>query len=184
MIWRGALLFIPLLLGFLATLQFNEFEPGPEILRTANQPDYVLHGAEISAMNEHGEQQYLLKTPYVAHYLGDNRAQVTTPILWYYRDQEGPIRLEAEQADIIDNGDIIHLKGKVRVRRPASEASEALEVNTSEVWVDMEEKTATTTKSVVATSTRYSVQGLGASLSLESDVYQIHSQAESLYEPL
>ena len=183
MSWLRPVLLIVLAAGAAIVLWFR-IESGIRSLpKTAAIPDYELENADISTFDEAGMIRYRLQSPYVAQYLSTDTARLKTPTLWYYREARAPIRIDATQGEVTQHGEQVVLHGQVRLERPATPESTAMELRTSEVHISVPDKLAITANRATARGEGYEASGVGASLDLEQGLYRIHSQAMSVHEP-
>lgn len=181
--WRWSLSAVALVLAGVATLWLlpqPKIEPPPV---KSGVPDYELEEAQIDHMDEHGNLTYRLKSPYVAEYLEPDVARFRTPTLWVYREPgRSPTRIDAEQGELHHRDSLVDLHGRVLLDRPADALQGALNVDTSEVTIKMNDKTATTGKPAAARGDHFSANGVGASMDLRTGDYRIDSQAVGVYE--
>ena len=165
------------------SLWLGNRDPRPPTVAISDRiPDYELEDAEIDTMDESGRIRHRLSSPYIAQYIDSDLARLKTPTMWYYRPGRAPIRIDAEQGDVLQKGDIVYLHGKVKMTRPSDEEQSALTVETSEVVVRMKTKTAWTYKRAIAHGDRYTTTGVGASMDLDQGLYFVHSEAMTVYE--
>jgi len=126
---------------------------------------------------------YRIKAPMMAHFGDDNSIKVESPDMLFYRDDAPPLEVRSEHAWLLSGGEEIMLLGSVSIVRPEIEQTSTLTIQTRNLRVFPEKKSADTDETVLAFNDIYRIQGLGGSIDLGSGYFKIHQQARGVYVP-
>lgn len=146
-------------------------------------PDYTYEGILLTSINPKGKMTYRIKAPKMAHYGDDNSIKIESPDMLFYRDDAPPIKVRSEYAWLLSGGEEIMLLGAVSIVRSEIEPTTTLTIETRNLRLLPEKKSADTDEAVLAYNEVYRIQGLGGSINLGSGYFKIHEQARGVYEP-
>ena len=78
-----------------------------------HEPDYFLKNFTATTMDDFGNPAYKIKAQRLEHYPDDNSMQLQKPLFAFYNNNKKAWTAQSNEAVIIDNSNIIHLKGNV-----------------------------------------------------------------------
>ncbi len=151
--------------------------------KQAHRADHILSDLSITIMNEAGKPYYRLNTPNMRHYMDDDTTEMQTPELYFYREDAAPIQAQSELGRITAKGEQVHLLGDVVINQLPDETHSAVKVNTRDLIVLPQAKTAHSDHDITAIADIYSVNGHGLSIDFKSGLMQIKSKTRAMYEP-
>jgi len=110
--------------------------------------DYSMSDFEITAMDEKGRPKHRLKGTSMLHYAETDYAELVQPHLDIYRDDAGPMSLDAELAMVYQGGESVLLKGDVKILRQDQSKQNDMQVQTRDVWFYADKESAETSELV------------------------------------
>jgi LPS export ABC transporter protein LptC len=133
--------FLLLIIGMMVAVGVGWFiDNQPELdsentLQVPDNIDYYLARINYRAYDAQGQTSYHLKSPYLEHYIREDRSQFTQPDLHYYKDAT-PWHITAEKGSLQHQTELFRLQEAVKMRRidelaPLLLASELLEFDPS-----------------------------------------------------
>lgn len=143
----------PLFLGLLAALSWWLYKEtsGEKVLSqvaSENAADAFVEQMIIDTINEQGTLEYRLSADH-ADYFADSRAELRNPSLVIMREQGQPWHLNADRAQITDQGNLIELFDAVEIRRNPEPGQNAIHARTSHLLIRPDAQTAETGARVV-----------------------------------
>jgi lipopolysaccharide export system protein LptC len=124
--------------------------------------DYYSRGLKRMVMDVNGTPKELLVTEELVHYEGDDRSELTRPIMTMYTKEGPPWVIHAEAATMPGKGDVIYLNGEVLVLRDANSAGRTMRIETSNVRVQPDNNYAETDENIRVISPPDYMTGRGA----------------------
>lgn len=110
--------------------------------------DYSLTDFEITAMDENGRPKHRLQGDSMMHFAETDYAELVQPHLEVYRDEGGPMSLDAELAKVYQGGESVLLQGDVKILRHNQAKQSDMEVLTRDVWFYADKEVAETSELV------------------------------------
>ncbi|MBL1292516.1 MAG: LPS export ABC transporter periplasmic protein LptC [Thiotrichales bacterium] len=147
---RGnVLIFIVVLLLALASLWLRgqARDPAPVIVKAVvvpHIPDFTIEEFDAVAMDVNGQLRQSMSAPKLLHYADDQTATVDKPHLVIYNAETPPWQVDAERGWLSADGNTLQLLDKVVAVRERNDAYEGINIDTSNVDVDLLTDTAVT----------------------------------------
>lgn len=110
--------------------------------------DYSLSDFEITAMDENGRPRHRLQGTSMMHFVETDYAELVQPHLEIYRDEGGPMLLDAELALVYRGGESVLLQGDVKILRRNQDNQPDMQVQTRDVWFYADREIAETSEVV------------------------------------
>ncbi len=147
---RTLTLWVVLLLTVLGLWMQQQEDQGVRQLQDDAAPvmDYSMSDFEITAMDEKGRPKHRLRGASMLHYAETDYAELVQPHLEIYRDDAGPMTLDAELAMVYQGGESVLLQGDVKILRQNQARQNDMQVQTRDVWFYADKEIAETTELV------------------------------------
>ncbi len=147
---RTLTLWVVLLLTVLGLWLQQQEDQGVRQLQDDAAPvmDYSMSDFEITAMDEKGRPKHRLQGVSMLHYAETDYAELVQPHLEIYRDDAGPMTLDAELAMVYQGGESVLLQGDVKILRQNQARQNDMQVQTRDVWFYADKEIAETTELV------------------------------------
>ena len=120
--------------------------------QTGRAPDYYLETLEFTTMGPQGRPERRLRAERMVHYADDDSTELTAPRLTVYDDPGPPWEIEADKGRVSGDGELVVLRGEVRIEREAAEGVRPVQIATRELRVRPEASFAETDQAVDAHS--------------------------------
>ncbi len=85
-------------------------------LQVPDNIDYYLSAVKYRSLDELGKTRYQLQSPYLEHYIREDRSLITHPDIHYFIDT-GPWHIRAQQGELLHKTDQITLTEQVSLQR-------------------------------------------------------------------
>lgn len=139
--------------------QQAEFDKKPAQL--SHKIDYFLKGAESVDMTTTGEPKQRFAADYIEHFIDDDTTEVIKPMLTMYSPTKPNIYLTSETAQVSSDAELISLNGAVHIQRDSQDNVAPIDVDTSNLRVQLPKDYAETDEFVTINSGFSSIQGNG-----------------------
>ncbi len=137
---------LPLLLLVLAALSaWLKWQSSPSPVPTAageSGPDYYLKNFTITATGADGAPRHLIEADYMEYLSGQETLQFIAPRLLFQEREESSWSVTARRASVSDRGKRILMQGDVTIRRRGTAANGNLEMETADLLVLPDRKSA------------------------------------------
>lgn len=174
-----------LLIALSAWLQ-ERTPPPPTETGRGDTPDYTLSQAAITLHDAAGRPHAVLFAAEMAHYTADDLTQLEQPVL-SLDDAQGPLwTVTADHGRLLANGTVVELDGAVRLDGAPRSGRGALRIDTRDLRVDMQRRTAETAAPVTMTRPGLQLTALGMQARLVAGNTIIHllHDVEGRHAPL
>ena len=181
--------FISLLLVLtlaLFSLWFQDLFKAPDIIskpKQAHFPDYFMEDFSITSMNPQGHPAYILTAQRMDHFADDDSAELQRPVFEFRGDRDH-WKISAQRASITAERDVIHFYDDVQLVRSQSAQDKPMQIETSYLKIDTEQKVAETDRPAQLTSGGLELNTLGMMLDNNSGVLKLNAQVRGRYAPM
>jgi lipopolysaccharide export system protein LptC len=124
-------------------------------------PDYWLEGLSFTTMGPDGLPTRRLGAERMIHYADDDSTELIEPVLSVFEGQRPPWNIRSESGWVSGDGELVLLRGEVRIERSEGEGVRPVEVLTRDLRVQPEQGYAETDRAVSAHSRRDWMQAQG-----------------------
>ena len=143
--------------------------------------DYFLKNFNATIMDKKGKPHYKLKGELLEHYPDDDSIDITQPKLELFRLKLPPWTLDATQARILNKGNLIHLNGKVKMKRTASKYETEIQLHTSNLTIKTDLDYAETNDAVDIKTEDHHLKATGMRVYLADGRLELLSDVKGLY---
>lgn len=154
---------------------------GPAVASAGGRPDYVLHDFELVALDDEGRESFTLHSPSMLRDPGERSMSMATPVFLLPDGEDRYWRVDARTGWISPDGDLLRLRGQVRVSAPPGGRPVSLRSESMDVYPDRH--LASSAASVTVTEPGLTMRGLGFRAELDAKRFTILSQASTRYVP-
>ena len=182
---------VPLLLFAVLSRNWVEEKPDgvnlePTIDMAASQADYYLEAFETRKLNANGQPEYVVTGDALSHYPEDDRSVIVKPKLVMYRDQH-IWTMDAPEGVLTPDPEIFRFSGDVSMLREATvpdntQQTDAIRLETRDVWVRTEENRLHTDQPVTVTSERWKLRSIGLESDIDAGILTLLSNVTARYE--
>jgi len=141
--------------------------------------DYRLIDFDLIALDQSGQALFKLRSSLLETAADSGDASVTAPVLDLYSVQSGGWNLVSETANISADGDLILLNGETTM---VSHEQPGIHIETRDVMVKPEPRTAQSSSAVVITNPRQQIQGIGFNAWLSEQKFEILSDVDGRFD--
>lgn len=145
------------------------------------RPDLVAYNVEQLRFNKDGQKHYLLKARQVQQFLDSDDNKILQPDLLLFRDQLPAWKTTADEGNADQQGDIIHLRGNVRIEQQGTPKPATLE--TTSLALSATRSQASTDDPVVIRQPGVLIKAVGLEADLTDNHLILKHQVNSRYEP-
>lgn len=110
--------------------------------------DYYIRGLDVTRMTPNGTPAHRLRAEQVRHFTDDDTTQMARPHLTVYQDQAPPWEVDAENALVSADGDLVLLSGDVLIERAGGSDNRPMRIVTRNLRVQPHEDYAETDEKV------------------------------------
>jgi len=113
---------ILLILGVVVAIGIGWFfDTQPAITKTSelevpDNIDYYLTGAKFKAFDSNGQPHYELKSPYLEHFIREDRSDLNKPEIHYFKDNQS-WHILAQQGSLYHPTELLKLSQQVKMQR-------------------------------------------------------------------
>ncbi len=158
-----------------------EVQPFDLVKPTPHDMDYFLTNFNATIMNKEGKPHYILNGTRLEHFPDDGSIDITLPDIKLFREKLSPWYLKAKQARILKKGTLIHLNGKVSMRRPGNKNEPELKLDTSNLTIKADLDYAETRDAVFIQTEKHRLKAIGMRVYLADGRLELLSNVEGFY---
>jgi len=144
--------------------------------------DYYLEEFSTVIMDETGSPYYRLSSPHLDHYPVNQITKIRKPKLLIYNTKEYPWKLNANNARISNQGNLIYFNGDVKLDKSSANINENIVIIADELSVFIKEQFAESKSRVTIIQGNNSVQANGMELDLKKHSLELFSEVNGIYE--
>lgn len=159
-----------------------EVQPFSLIKPPRHDMDYFLTRFNATVMNKDGKPHYILSGSRLEHFPDDSSIDITQPDIKLFRDKLSPWYVKAEQARILKKGTLIHLNGKVSMRRPRSKHEPEIKLDTRDLTIKTDQDYAETQQTVFIQTDKHRLKAVGMRVYLADGRLELLSDVEGSYD--
>ena len=148
----------------------------------AERPDYFMETFTLNATGDDGVRRYRLESPRMEQFTGEDIWLLERPEITYFVDSGAPWQLRAEHGRAWNNVEDVHLQGEVTIRRSRSDDNLPANVDTSEVFLQPEQRYAETDEHTVYWREDARLEGIGLRAWLDREYLELLSDVRGRYE--
>lgn len=179
-----ALLLI-ILLAVVSGWIFDSIEKSPILTKekVRHDPDYFLKNFTSTTMDDTGKPAYQVKAHHLEHYPDDDSMKLQQPLFSFYKDKTKIWTAQANEALVLNNSEIIHLKGDVVLRKVLNPAenSEPLFLTTEQLTIEPERNIAHTKSKIKLNKGKSYIQAEGMRADMKNNKIEFLSNTRSHY---
>lgn len=183
MISRLYLIFLLILLMVLALLMFglnNVIAPRmiPQNNSLFNQPDYIIENLSGIQKNHEEAVAHVFSAKKMLHYLDEEITYLEQPYFISNEPGKPVMRIKAGRAELLENGENIHLTDNVSVLRGVEHEEDKITLTTSYLHLIPNNNLAKTHKSVAITTKNATMDAVGLELNNQTGVLKLLSRVK------
>lgn len=142
--------------------------------------DYVLRDFELQVYDENGNVSLNLKAPVLSNNPLLKMGRIENPILTIHQ-QDITWNLTADSATITADKEHLELMGNVYIHRLELPGNQSVELNTSELKIEVTPQTASTVAPVSLFDGINHIEAVGMDLDMKSDTFKFKQQVKAIY---
>ena len=151
-----------------------------EELQIPDNIDYYLSQVDYRAMNDQGQLNYRLQTPYLEHYIREDSSHIQQP-RFQILGQPSQWDIRAEQAILQHREERFELKHQVELRRQSG--SEALQLDTALMILLARDKIVDIPQALTLKTPTLDLQADSALIHINNELYQF-TGVKATYQPV
>ena len=128
---------------------------------TPHVPNYFVRNLSLTSMSMDGLPARHVESSYVVQYLDDETTEMTAPKYNFYRPDQPPWHVQAENGWLSSDGELALLSGRVTILRPASNGTAPFKMVTSDLRIQPENNYLETDNAVTANSGKDKIDAVG-----------------------
>jgi lipopolysaccharide export system protein LptC len=136
-------------------------EPHERRPRPPHTPDYWLQDLSARTTDETGQVRRHLEAESLRHYPDDDSTELTAPELVLFEPSRPPWRIRSAEGWVSPDGELVLLRGDVRIDREAAEGVPPVHLETRDLRVQPKAEYAETDAPVTARSGPHRVEAVG-----------------------
>lgn len=178
---RGGIIVLVLLtsISFWATREQQDDDPGP-VTGLDPKLNYVLRDFELQVYDINGKATLNLKAPVLSNNPLLEMGTIENPLLILHQ-QDITWNLTADSATITADKEHVELLGKVYVQRLELKTGNTVELNTSELKIDVTPQTADTFEPISIFDGLNHIDAVGMHLDMLNDTFKLKQQVKAIY---
>ncbi len=188
--WRGLVIgVVTLLVAITVLVLLSREQAGKHLLETPvrvtlqeSRSDYFMEGVVSRHFDQAGALSHVLSAPRIDYFIAEQRSVMQQPHIQLARDSGEPWQLRADHADAIHQTEQVLLNGNVSLNRASGSGAVALRMETSQLSVNMQARSASTDAEVRFTSPGGYVKATGLRADFTTEQLQLLAQVEGRYE--
>ena len=165
--------------SFWATREQREDDTAP-VTGLDPKLNYVLHDFELQVFDQNGNATLNLKAPTLSNNPLLKMGRIENPTL-VLRQQDITWNMTANSATITADKEHVELLGEVYVHRLETKTAHRVELNTSELKIEVVPQTASTEAPVSLFDGTNHMNAVGMSLNMMSDTFKLKQQVKAIY---
>ena len=177
---RGIIVLILLTgVSFWVAREQQDEEPGP-VTGLDPKLNYVLRDFELQVYDENGKTTLNLKAPVLSNNPLLEMGTIENPLMVLHQ-QDITWNLTADSATITADKEHVELLGKVYVQRLELMTGNRVELNTSELKIEVTPQTADTFEPVSLFDGLNNIDAVGMHLDMMNDTFKLKQQVKAIY---
>lgn len=179
------LLFVVLLLALFTRwlLRSVETPPASSAQQNRHTPDYFLTNFTSTLYDNQGTATYNIQAIRMVHYPDDNTHELSNPEFSYLPENDSPWIAISDSGTIYADQELIHLNGDVTIRQTSKQLPVPMVLNTQDLRINLDKKTADTKAKVKITGNKSVVTATGMHLDMDKGIMILKSKARGHYAP-
>jgi LPS export ABC transporter protein LptC len=166
-------------ISFWATREQREDDIGP-VTGLDPKLNYVLRNFELQVFDQNGNATLNLKAPTLSNNPLLKMGRIENPTLVLHQ-QDITWNMTADSATITADKEHVELLGKVYVHRFETATARRVELNTSELKIEVVPQTASTAAPISLFDGSNHMNAVGMTLDMMSDTFTLKQQVEAIY---
>lgn len=142
------------------------------------QPDYIIENLSGIQMNHVDAVEHFFSAKKMLHYLDEKVTYLEQPYFISAEPGKPEMRIKAEKAELMENGENIHLTENVTVLRGVDGDEDKITMTTSYLHLVPGENIARTNKAVEITTKNTTMDAVGLELNNQTGVLQLLSRVK------
>lgn len=124
-------------------------------------PNYFVRNLSMTSMGLDGLPERHIESVHVVQYLDDDTTEMSAPKYRFFRPDQPPWYIEAENGWLSADGELALLSGRVTILRPASNSTAPFKMVTSDLRIQPENNYMETDNAVTANSGQDRIDAVG-----------------------
>ena len=145
-----------------------------------NHPDYIVENLSGIQMNHESEIQHVFSAKKMLHYLDEEITYLEQPYFISIEPEKPVMRVSAGKAELLENGENIHLIENVTVLRGMDEDEDKITMVTSYLQLLPDDNIARTNKAVEIVTKNATMNAVGLELNNHTGVLQLLSRVRAV----
>lgn len=145
-----------------------------------NHPDYILENLSGIQMDHESEIQHVFSAKKMLHYLDEEITYLEQPYFVSNEPEKPVMQVKAEKAELLKNGENIHLTENVTVSRGMDGDEDKITMVTSYLHLMPDDNIARTNKSVAIAMKNATMNAVGLELNNHTGVLQLLSKVRAV----
>lgn len=179
-----ALLLI-ILLAVVSGWIFESIENAPILTqeKVRHDPDYFLKNFTATTMDDTGKPAYQVKANHLEHYPDDDSMYLIKPFFSFYENNQKIWTAQANEAHVLKNSEIIHLKGEVVLNNilNSSKNNEPMLLTAEQLTIEPEKNIAHTESEIKLNKGTSYIQATGMRADMSKNKIEFLSNTRSHY---
>ncbi len=185
--YRLSLIMLLGLAGALGSFWVLEVMRKQEAARTPqfrrSESDYQVEKFHFVRTAANGQAQYLLSGERMLHHPIDDSVDIISPVARNINPDATPVTIRADAARLLEDNQHVLLVSNVRVTRPASAQSQALQITTPTLLIKTESDTMQTDDAVKITLGQSVLTGTGMLANSATGQFQLSHKVHGVLRP-
>jgi len=160
-----------------------ETPPGQVAPEVRHDPDYFLENFNITVYQANGTPAYNVDAAHLNHYPDDDTLSFRKLKIAYRDDQQHDWTTTADTGTALQNIQVMHLNGNVRIQRQTRKSDQEFTITTDTLRIDFPNKRASTESEVKIVSKNSTIQAMGMNVDLAAGQLTLLSEARGHYVP-
>jgi len=143
--------------------------------------DYFLKNFNATVMNKEGKPHYNLIGDYLEHFPDDDSIDIVQPKIKMFREKLSPWKVKSNTARVLNRGKLIYLNGAVNMHRDASDKEPAVNLDTTNLTINLETDFAQTDEPVFIQTEKHRLKAIGMRVYLADGRLELLSSVKGVY---
>ena len=143
--------------------------------------DYFLENTTTTLMDANGQPRYRLTATRLDHYADNNTIEMTKPVLNILKNNQLEWNIISDTGVIQNQGNEIHLNGKVTIQQEARAKQLATILHTRNLRIQVHKEYAETNEDVVINHGSHRLSGTGMNLFLATSRLELLAKGKGTY---
>jgi lipopolysaccharide export system protein LptC len=181
--WRIIVILLVLVAGSFWLLNRLSDDPSKQDGTAVREPDYTMSHFTSLKMDAEGRPQNRLTADYLEHFEDEDMTELHNPRFEIFREAREPFHVRADRGWVMDNNEVILLRGGVNFWEESADGERVLNVTTSEAYIYPERDIAETDKLATISARRTHTDSIGMRAWLDEDRIELFEQVRTHIEP-